>query len=305
MSDTISIDEAVLDAGFKTKSVAVFPKYIKANIERVKLLDISIARMYCDDEGYQRGLSNMVHTIYREYDPKYFLLPLISRRKWENDKLVAIDGQTRLIAARQGGVQYVDCVVIDMNSVAEESNAFLKINKGRKQLSSVVISQASHVTGNSPEDTKFIKSVKDAGFELHEKAGHLRLKAATGVKKAARQYGNDNLVNALLAYKRIWPNHDEVNADVVRGLAFLIWAFRKNHEPQKVTAEALARNINGIMLPFSLIPKIVNTSAAKYNHQDRDFRMASVMIDHYNGKLKGRARLALEVAQKAWESMKK
>lgn len=306
MREVTLLDDIVLDSGITTKkSLVAFPKYVQSPIERVALADLTVDHMYGPEQGYQRAINPICGKIYNNFDARYFMLALISRRTWENDRLVIIDGQNRLAAIRAGGVKYADCVVVEFDSLDEESEAFLVINTGRKALASTVVAVARHLTGNSPVDTRFLACVEKAGFILHEVGGHLRLKAARGLKISMNSYGDDNLTNALLAYKLIWPDHSKVIADVVRGLMFLIWAYRKDGKQQMVSATALAKNIDGIQLPFDVIPKYVNVTAHQFNTGDRDFRFAERIIKEYNRGLKGRSRLKIEVAVKALETTKR
>lgn len=301
--DYITLDEAVLDAGFKTKSIIKFPTHIKPNLERVKLADVRIARMVDTDKGVQRMMTTVAEKIYLGFDPRYFMYPLIGKRK--DGSLYALDGGNRLIAVRAGGVEYVDCVVIESDDERDDADAFLTINAERKGIKSIVKSWAKHISGNDPVATRFFKCIKTAGFIHHEKKGYCRIKGSTGLNKAMVNYGDDNFTFAMLAYKAIWPSHDEVNNDVVEALSFMIWAYRKKNEPAKVTASALAKNIDGIMLPFALIPKLVNAGGKKFNHSDKNYQGTLVMIENYNKGLRGRKRLAAAVAEKAWESTKR
>lgn len=299
---TTSIADAVVDMGIKTKSVANFPSHIKTAIEKVKIADLEISH-----EDYQR-LINTAHAkrIHREFDETYFMVPLIFRRKYEKNKMVIVDGQQRLTAAHAGGSEYADCIVIDSTSPEDEARAFLKINTGRKAIPPATTLKAKNTTGDETAE-KFIEAVEIAGFESHEKAGHLRLKGVTGVLKSTKSYGLDNLTNALLAYKLIWPDHSEVNADVVRGLMFLINTYRKKGEPQKVSAAMLGRMLNS-NIEYDWIPKEVNATmggGVKFNHQDRDYRVALVIIKAYNKTAKGRACLTVDHAKQAWMNMAK
>lgn len=286
---TTKITDAV--AGVSFKSSVSFPAHIKAPITRVKIADVEF------DYDYYQRLTNDSHAkrIHREFDETFFMVPLIFRRKYDNNKLVAVDGQQRLVAAYAGKVTYADCIVVDSHSEVEEAQAFIKINNGRKAIPPAVLKKAQKTTGDA-KAIEFIDAVELAGFTCHEKGGHLKLKAVTGVQKALGQYGANNITNALLAYKAIWPKHAMVNGDVVRGLAFLIWTYRNKNQPEKVSAAKLSEMIQNV--DYDRIATEVRKM--RLNHQDRDYHVAVEFIKLYNKKAKGRNSLTKGFAYDAW-----
>lgn len=287
--------DAVAEVNYK--SMINFPKTINAPIEMVKLADLEL-----DYSDYQRFL-NSAHTkkINREFNVNYFGIPVIFRRTYDDNRLFVGDGQQRLAAAAHGGVEEVECLVYDSKSVEDETEAFLKINKFRKTVPSVVINKAETTLGVDAA-VRLTNAVTMSGFELNEKGGHLKLKAATGIKKAMGQYGDINITRALCAYKAIWPTHSEVKADVVRSLAFLIWAFYSDGKPEKVTADKLATNIAGV--DYEVIETRGKATPQTLNHQDRDYAIALEFIKVYNRKAKGRSTLSTDVTKDAWMGMK-
>ena len=298
MSDTINIKDAVL--GVKYRSSVTFPKTVAAPIENVRLADLDINTVY-------QRLLNGPHSkrIHREFDPKYFGVPVICRRKHENGALVIVDGYQRIGAAYAGGVRDADCQVIDSHSDAEEADIFLRFNKSRKQVPSPVIARAEKITGDK-RATILVNAIERAGFTLSEKGGNLKVKAVTAFSSnnnsgAINRYGAENLTNALLAWKATWPSHDEVNANTVRGLMFLIWFTRNNGAPQTVTAAKLAEKLAHV--PWEVIN--ANASVRLVHHADRDYAYALELIKVYNKKAKGRSALSPTDAHDAWMGMKK
>lgn len=288
---TTKISDAV--KGIDFKSSATFPAHIKAPISKIKVEDVEF------DYDYYQRLTNEAHAkrIHREFDPTFFMVPLVFRRKFENDKLVVVDGQQRFTAAYAGGVKHVDSVVIDSHSEAEEAQAFIKINHGRKAIPPAVLKKAQKTTGDK-DAIDLIAAVELAGYTLHEKGGHLKLKAVTGIQKAFHQYGSLNITNALNANKAIWPKHPMVNADIIRGLAFLIWTFREKNQPGKVSAAKLAEMITNV--DFKVIVNEIRRM--RLNHQDRDYHVALELIKIYNrsAKLTGGSPLTKSFAYDAW-----
>lgn len=298
MSDTININEAVI--GVKYRSSVSFPTNLVAPIESVRLADLDISA------EYQR-LLNGPHTkqIHRDFNPIYFGVPVICRRKWDNDLLVIVDGQQRIGAAFVGGVVDADMLVLESHSDAEEAEIFLRFNKSRKQVPSPVIAKAEKVTGDK-RATILVDAIELAGFTLSEKGGNLKVKAVTALSGknsagAINRYGAQNLTKALLAWKAIWPSHDEVNANTLRGLMFLIWFTCNNGAPQKVTAAKLAEKI--INAPWEIIN--ANASVRLVHHADRDYAYALELIKVYNRQAKGRSALSRDDAKEAWMSMKR
>lgn len=289
---TTNITDALADLGITFKSTATFPKHVKSKSQKIDLLDLEF-----DYDYYQRA-SNTPHIrkIFREFDEKFFMVPLVMRRRWDNDRLVVVDGQQRILAAATGGVESVDCIVLDSLSLEDEARSFIKINTGRKAIPPAVTMRAKATTGDVEANT-FIDAVELAGFASDEKAGHLCLKAVTGVNKAAKKYGYGNITKALLAYKAIWPNHSMVNADVVRGLAYMCWAHQgKSTEVKKVTAFEFAKNLSGYTT-YDLIATEVRLK--KVNHEDRDYWTSRVIAKTYNQQAKGSARIGTALLESA------
>lgn len=288
---TTKIADAV--KGIDFKSSATFPTHIKAPISKVRIADVEF------DYDYYQRLTNEAHAkrIHREFDETFFMVPLIFRRKFERNKLVVVDGQQRIAAAFSGKVTYADCVVIDSHSEAEEAQAFIKINHGRKAIPPAVLKKAQKTTGDQTA-IDLIAAVELAGYTLHEKGGHLKLKAVTGIQKAFHQYGSLNITNALNAYKAIWPKHAMVNGDMIRGLAFLIWTYREKNQPGKVSAAKLAEMVTNV--DFKVIANEIRRM--RLNHQDRDYHVALELIKIYNktAKTGGGSSLTKSFAYDAW-----
>lgn len=289
---TTNILDALADLGINFKSGATFPKHIKAKTQKVDLLDLEF-----DYDYYQRAKNTPhIRGIYRGFDVTFFMVPLVMKRKWENDKLVVVDGQQRVLSAASGGTESVDCIVLDSYSLEDEAKSFIKINAGRKAIPPAVLLRAKATTGDAAAIT-FIDAVEYAGFTSDEKAGHLRLKAVTGVKKAAKTYGYSNITKALLAYKAIWPNHSMVHADVVRGLAYVCWAHEnKPTEGKKISAAEFAKNLSGF-ITYDLIATEVRLK--KVNHNDRDWWTSKVIAKAYNKQAKGRSALSTKLLDDA------
>lgn len=289
---TTNILDALASLGIKTKSAATFPKYIKPKIKKVALADIEF-----DYDYYQRAANTPhIRKIFREFDMTYFMVPLVYRRTWENDKLVVVDGQQRILAAAAGGVEFADCVVLDSTSLVDEALSFIKINAGRKAIPPAILLRAKATTGDRVA-IDFLAAVEIAGFESHEKEGHLRLRAVTSVKKAAKTYGYGNITKALIAYKAIWPDHTMVNETVVRGLAFASWAHGTNAtEAKKVTAHELAKHLGG-RVSYEYVANEVGMKIL--NHEDRDYWTSVVLAKLHNKHAKGRARISLKLLEKA------
>lgn len=89
------------------------------------------------DPRYQRNLRpSHVNNLINDFRPELFQPLTVNQRSWENDRLVVIDGQHRVIAVRGLDTEFhqVPMQVLHLSSLEEETDAFLLINTLKKNL---------------------------------------------------------------------------------------------------------------------------------------------------------------------------
>lgn len=179
------------------------------------------------DSNYQRSIkSALVDKILRQFSWTKFGAIVLSRQ--ENGRFAVVEGQHRWKAATlHPDVKDVPAVVVEHESVADEANSFLAINRDRVQVTSVEQYWAGLTAGD--QTAKDIARVlHSAGCDVVPAPGHYRpnlTNSISAVQRCLKRYGDAATRRALLVIRGAWPNEPKALRGVlITSLARLIRA---------------------------------------------------------------------------------
>ena len=191
---------------------------------------LSIRDLKVDQGTYQRLVNEAsVEEILEDFIPHAVHPPIVVRRKYKDNELVIADAQQRSVAVWLKGVSEIGCVIYNVRTPEEETVLFAASNKSKP-----IGTQTKHKNAvflQSPRDLAMEGAVRRAGFITGEKEGRRTVQGIKKLHKVAEIYQLDYRYNyalitkALLAYDRIWPDHNLVHTYIVAGLALLIHAY--------------------------------------------------------------------------------
>ena len=258
-------------------------KYMQS-IERVALNEICI-------EPYQRVLNNArVKRIADNFDHARVGVLLLSKRG--PNSYAIVDGQHRLCAMRQLGLQEAVCIVVVGMSYEDEANYFRIQTRDSTALNAYSLYQA----GLEARDEHFLKI--DAILEKNEytvglKAEPMVITAVNTLTRVMTMQGEAALDLALQCIRVAW--HGDSTA-LRREMLAGISEFARQYEP-KLTAELFRQRL-GNLLPSDLFFQYrsrcegrVNTNSAFKPIYLQIF--CSILRDHYNKGLGSTSKLRL------------
>jgi hypothetical protein len=166
------------------------------------------------DDRYQRSVTDhtssaLIKRIATAWDWTLAQVLVVARRP--DSALMVIDGQHRLAAAkRRTDIPHLPCVVIDTNSIEQEAQTFLKINKERKPVSALAGFHALVAAGNpAAVDIKAI--VMDCGFRIGNhtnisNAPDMTLVCVAALTRGYATYGEQVLRMTLSTFAEAYPD---------------------------------------------------------------------------------------------------
>lgn len=168
----------------------------------------------CIDPVYQRvteGVQSkrIIRAMVHQWDWRLCLPLSVSRRA--NDELLVVDGQHRLIGARErGDIAHLPCVISSHANAAEEARTFVALNQQRQRLSQGDIFRASLASGDE-EAQATLYLIEKSGLSLAAHSNWTAWKpgqifCAPAITKARKQYGDGIVGSALTVLSRAYPD---------------------------------------------------------------------------------------------------
>ncbi|WP_421878396.1 DUF6551 family protein [Pacificispira sp.] len=195
----------------------------------VLLIDKSVLSV---DPRYQRSMSEKrsaaaVARIVREFDWHKFGALVCADNA--DGTYVVIDGQHRLHAALEiGEIRSVPCVVPDAETLKEQAEAFVGINKGRVNINPLQIFHAERIAGD--ETALAIARVLDAsGCSIPRNVKHSsamragEILSVSAVASAVKVYGEAKARRALSILREAYPEGGgDLRGPLIAGVVRLI-----------------------------------------------------------------------------------
>ena len=234
-------------------------KYMQS-IERVPLNEICI-------EPYQRILNNArVKRIATNFDPARVGVLLLSKRG--EHRYAIVDGQHRLCAMRQIGLQEAVCIIVVGMSYEDEANYFRIQTKDTNALNAYSLYKA----GIEARDEHYLRIeaiLKKNEYSVGLKAEPMVITAVNTLTRVMTMLGENALDLALQCIRTAW--HGDSTA-LRREMLAGVSEFSRRYAP-KLTAE-LFRTRLGNLLPSDLffeypdqcLQKVSMTSRLLYLH---------------------------------------
>lgn len=138
-----------------------------------------------------------------------------------------IDGQHRTLAAQAIGIEEIPALVIDAETLKEQANAFIGINKDRVAASPLNVFHSQVLAGDT-EARAISEVLKAAGCRLSktmQAAENLQpdmTVAVAGLRSSYRNHGAEPLTRALRCIRTAWPDTSgELRAGIIKALALI------------------------------------------------------------------------------------
>lgn len=187
-------------------------------IRRVPVKDIRLDRAYQRDAQSER-----VEQLVANWDPKLAGLVIVSHRA---DVLFGVDGQHRIAAMIELGIEQADCHVLEGLTQREEAELFVLYNSSSKHLSGWDKWKAQ-LCAQDPAAIEIQATVQATGFRLVGIPGSFdHIQALAAVRRIYAVGGKDLLRLSLNTIRSVW-NGDRraTSAAMMGGLAAFLWAF--------------------------------------------------------------------------------
>lgn len=177
---------------------------------------ISVDDLQVDDR-YQRSVADstsgtLIKRIANAWDWSLAQVLVVARRP--DSALMVIDGQHRLAAAKiRTDIPHLPCVVIDANSIEQEAQTFLKINKERKPVSALAGFHAL-VAASNPVAVDVQAIVKDCGFRIGRHTNisnvpNMTLVCVSALVRGYNTYGAAVLRMTLSTFAEAYPDQQQ------------------------------------------------------------------------------------------------
>ena len=174
---------------------------------------------------YQKDLDPAwVRFLVGHFDDSRLLIIVVSRRP--DGSLVVVDGQHRVFALRELGIQVVRAIVYEGLSPVEEANLFEDLNRNRKAPNVFDLFRAK-VAGERPDAIAITAIAAEFGYTFHRGGAVAHSIQAVGAVEAIyRQGGSDLLRSVLRVTSGPWAGSIEgVEGQMLRGIAMFLRAY--------------------------------------------------------------------------------
>ena len=202
------------------------------------------------DHRYQRPLKNtLVATIAQSPSWELFGIPVCYKRA--NGMLYCADGQQRIagVMSSEKPPKEIPVIWFPLHALADEAEAFVRINEWRKALQPIEKHKGKIVAGDPPT-LAIERAVSSAGFTIDTGVGSgsaqaRTIQAVAGVGVIYNRIGEEGLLQTLVCIKDAWPDDNKaVSTHILRGVAELIEEQGENYNRTKLT-NALKKSTPG------------------------------------------------------------
>lgn len=214
------------------------PEYLWLNVGSLRI-----------DDAYQRLIATedaqrVIKRIAENFTWRDFLAVVVGKR--DDRTLWVIDGQHRLEAAKRLGIINVPCLIFPYDSIAEEAQTFVAINRDRRRVDAVDLFLASLTAGD--EEAEALDEVfQDAGvkvtrFRNTAKFAANEITCVTACQQALKKHGRDALRDALIAIVEAYADLEQrglyPTEHLVRGVTAIYAEFRTDErfDPDRLIA---------------------------------------------------------------------
>lgn len=191
----------------------------------MKFQKVPVERLVVDS-GYQRGVdANHVARIVREYDPARFGVLEVSQR---NGKFAVWDGQHRLQAAAELGLDKVPCLVHTNITPEREAELFVA-QRARKNIHSTEVFRARVFAGD-PTAVEIDRVVREAGYKVAARSGKDAGQqfSIAGVRTLERLRKRGVLQETLALLLDLWGGDPySTDAALIEALGIIIDGYRE------------------------------------------------------------------------------
>lgn len=178
---------------------------------------VSLNRLIVDEE-YQRPLTTFVDKIVNNFDPALVGTLIVSGR--QHGKYAVVDGQTRMEAMRELGMNEAPCLVYVGLTKGQEASLFARLQKERRGIHSYHRFRAALVA-EEPQAVAVEQITSDCGYTIGVEKGEV---AAVAALEYAYKRDAEVLERVLLVFRTAWGDEEDFvpTGDLIRGCAYLI-----------------------------------------------------------------------------------
>ncbi|HEV8656927.1 MAG TPA: DUF6551 family protein [Candidatus Limnocylindria bacterium] len=237
------------------------------------------------DTDYQRDLeSSRVHKMVREWDGRRCASLMLSAR---GGRLWCVDGQHRIAAMRELGIDAWMAIVLEGMTKQEEADLYILLQLDRKSLNAWDLFKAGKTAAHA-DVIAIIRIIQKHGFRLAPTAGPNHIGAIGAIRRIFR-LGGERLLNLTLdTTARHWATAVSDRHSVARqgisleGLAIFLHSFREQpqYDPDRARV-VLEKNS-----PAIFIRKAQELAMERMRANSSPVMVAEALRDVYNAGLK-------------------
>ena len=188
--------------------------------ERVRSVPVNAIRV---DSTYQRDLdTTRVRKLVDRWNDQLCGAVILSKRA---GLLWVVDGQHRLAAMRELGVEKVDAIILTDLAQTKEAELFVDFNNARKTLNAWDGFKAE-ITAQNPAALDVVRIVNSTGFTLVQQPGPGNIQALQSIRRVYKLGGEDLLRLTLQTVRQLWSDDRlALTARVIGGLSLFYFGF--------------------------------------------------------------------------------
>lgn len=198
--------------------------------------DLDPRILHCDP-SYQRGVTNArdVRKMVESYNDDLWVVIVVSHRK--DGSYWVIDGWHRTLAAKELGLETVECKVYEGLTIQEEAELFWQLDTKRKGLTGDDIFRG-RLTAGDPIAVEIYAKLQEIGYNVafsgHSPSGFRAWKTAI---RLYERWGMPLLSKALRVLHRAWPEHENsAAATLLEGMVVFLHTYPEISEAELVRA---------------------------------------------------------------------
>lgn len=241
---------------------------------RIGIKKLKLCELFVDSEVQRSIAKQSLNKKIKEFDLNAVGVVIVSKRK--NGKYHILDGQHRVKAARENGVEELDCEVHINLTEQEEAALFLKYNQERVSTKPI---DHFNIEVKAGEQSSVIinEIIKEFGFNVSRRG----IQAPKSLKQVYKYFGENILRRTIYLINEVW-GLEGLKAQAITGIACFIELGGGNLELDKCINNLKRKKETKLFESFRM-------QAERYKFTQRytlTEAYCQVMIYHYNRMFK-------------------
>ncbi len=267
-------------------ALAEVPSIPQAGDYKYELIRVPVAELFVDHTCQRRVYKSRVSMLVKGWDWTQYSPIMIAARR---GRYAVIDGQQRLMAAQELGIESLPAVLRLGADHQDEAKAFIGVNNavpggaGEKFRAKLVV--------KDPEAVDILTRVRNMGFDLTcalEEGQPRTVFCIDAVYALQQVYKSDMLISVLGAIMHAWghiPHRDMISSEALPGMMLALRHARRREVSAQQFADRLKENIT----PSEARDRTADRFKSMNAGRSQAVAYAAILIEAYNFRLKGKA----------------